>query len=201
MKETCKHEKCISILAADDDQATLDLISFGASERGWCVDTAHNAREIIEKVNERCSSGNVCYKAIIADLHYFSNLDSNLPRLTGVSAAKTIRETYKDIPIVFVTGFNTYLINKEASKYSNEIVEKPFDLEELLDRVLHYINIYTSDYLGEERRIRSINLTQYKRRASDKQIHINPNLISVIEEAREEKQKCDMMINRKLIGA
>lgn len=133
-------EKQISVLFADDDEGTLQMLAYEGRDRGWHVETATSVSEIIDKVNEFCINKDQCFDAIVADLHYFSNPDEHYPKLTGVTAARSIRKVYEDIPIIFVTGYSNTLINKQAEKYSNEIIQKPVDLMELFSRIEFYIH-------------------------------------------------------------
>ncbi|MGB4824033.1 MAG: response regulator [Leuconostoc mesenteroides] len=182
--KNCEHKNCIYILVADDDKACTDLIRFVAKSRGWCVDTARNVREMVDLVNKNCKNGELCYDAIIADLHYFSDTETNLPRMTGVMGARAIREVYKDIPIIFVTGFSTYLVQEEADKVSNETMQKPFDADVLLDRVKHYIDIY--GYNNDNDLRHSPEHHKHIQQANKKVI-LNKEVVSVIDEVRADK--------------
>lgn len=184
--QECSHKECVYILVADDDQAILDLMVYFAKERGWCVDTATSVREIIEKVNCKCNDGGSCYSAIVTDLHYFSKHDKlDFPRLTGVSAARSIREIYKDLPIIFVTGYSNPVSDQEVLKYSNEIMQKPVDFDILFERIDYYIHWYGEKYKGKERRTRSFNLSQNHRRSTDKFVKLDVAVTNAINEVRK----------------
>lgn len=141
------------VLIADDDPDILSMLKFSAENRGWCVDTASTAREILSKVNEHCGSQGTCYDAIVADVNYFDHNPEAGPRLTGITAASEIKKQYPDLPIVFMSAFRSQMTKDEAMKVGEDFFEKPFDeqtsrsIAQLLNRVETLID-FTTQALG-----------------------------------------------------
>jgi DNA-binding response OmpR family regulator len=141
------------VLIADDDPDTLTMLKYFAEKRGWCVDTASTAREILEKVNEHCGRLGTCYDAVVADVNYFDANPGNGPRYTGISAASEIKKEYPDLPIVFMSAFRSQMTKDEALKYGDDFFDKPFDekttrsVDMLLNRVETLIS-FTTQALG-----------------------------------------------------
>lgn len=140
------------VLFADDDPSILEMLKVAAEIRGWCVDTATTAREILQKVNEHCGEMGTCYDAVVADVHYFDTKDTGQYRMTGISAAQQIRQKYKDLPIIFMSAYGSVLMKDEALTVGDAFFDKPFEkkgqsVEDLLDRVQQLIE-FTSFALG-----------------------------------------------------
>lgn len=190
MSQKCCEPQPPFILFADDDPDTLNLLSFAAQQRGWMVDTASRAREVLEKFNEHCSGTGHCYDALVMDVN-FRNApgEEHEPRLTGVTVAKEIRRAFLNIPIVFFTGADSYLVRKQtqaAGGPMSEFVTKPGDIQSLLNRV-EYLMAWVSKsatYEGPDRRVRSINRTGFARRAADKTMTVPMILEKVLTKAK-----------------
>jgi FOG: CheY-like receiver len=174
----------IRILFADDSDDMLSLLKFAAERRGWEGDYVSSASGIIEAVNRNCGEGQPCYNAIVADVNYFSEQPG--PRMTGITAAREVRDVHPNVPIVFITGFSNSLIREEVRRIGGaELFEKPVEIEELLDRVQELIKWIPCAYEGEERRQTSLNRSGQYRRATDKHIQAPETIRKVIEEERE----------------
>jgi two-component system chemotaxis response regulator CheY len=63
----------------------------------------------------------------------------NMPRMGGLDLIKTLRRQNPDVHIILITGYGTMETEKRAfSLGSNEYIPKPFDVQELRDRVDDY---------------------------------------------------------------
>ena len=60
-------------------------------------------------------------------------MDIKMPGMTGLEAAAKIRQTDKDVKIIFVTAYDTFEYAKAAiSVKAEELLLKPVDMEEFL---------------------------------------------------------------------
>ncbi len=114
------------ILIVEDDIELAESVKMFLEDEGYQVDWIIDYTALADKLkNSR------------PDLIL---LDYLLPKKDGITIAKLIRSdlSYKDLPIVMVAA--TQNIKKEAIRFGiNEFVEKPFDIDKLLNVVGRYI--------------------------------------------------------------
>jgi DNA-binding response OmpR family regulator len=174
------------LLFADDDPATLGIYKYYCDRMSWTGEFVTTAREIISAVNMNCSNGGRCFDALIADVNFFDEKPGG-PRVSGVAAARSIREQYPQLPIVFVTAFNSYLIKDAAAAVHAEIYSKPIDFERLFARIAHLVRMHRvalAPAPGDERRSKSINTSGNFRRTTDKPIELPTVLTNAMSEVR-----------------
>jgi CheY-like chemotaxis protein len=113
-----------TILVVDDDSDILSLIVMLLEGEGYTVETAHNGREALQRVEQH-----------LPDLIL---LDMNMPVMNGWEFARQFHARGSgQVPIVVLTAA------EDARQRAAEIdatgwVGKPFDLEELFDAVQKY---------------------------------------------------------------
>lgn len=153
------------VLFADDTPDVLDMLRIAAQLRGWEVETASSAEEMLAKINGLCDRSR-CYDLVVADINFRSPGDK--PALDGVSALRQVRKKYPDLPFIFLSAWLEPLTMNEAKKLGASAVEKPINVDDFLDRALHIIQITAKRYDGKERRTHSMNTTNFHRRATDR---------------------------------
>jgi CheY-like chemotaxis protein len=122
----------VRILYADDDPAVLESLAHMTEMYGWKGDQARSATEIVNRVNENCTSGGTCYDAIITAINFFDGTDQ---ALTGVTAAKLIRKAQADVPIIFLSHHTNTILREEVRRVEGQIITKPIeDFTALFDR-------------------------------------------------------------------
>jgi len=114
-----------TILVVDDDPLVLNSLSKLFKREGYGIATASSGKEALEII----SSSD--FDLVIVDIR--------MSELDGVDTVRNIKEIRKkqakpDIPVIFITGYADIEANQKAEKFG-EVVCKPFDLEELLNRV------------------------------------------------------------------
>jgi DNA-binding NtrC family response regulator len=180
------------VLYADDDQGTLDVYKAFTQALGWTGDFVLTAREIIAAVNKRCCNGGPCYDALVCDVNFFDELGGG-PRITGVTAVREIRAAYPDLPVIFVSGYSSFLVRDAVKGISADFYQKPVDFETLFGRIAYLIRwnrvVKAPDWDGEERRKRSMNTSEFNRRRTDRPVEVPPALETLISEVREQKAK------------
>lgn len=110
------------ILAIDDEEMCLDIISFALSSCGYeviTVDSGYKALELIQ--NE-----NVEFDLIL--------LDMMMPGLNGKETLIKIREKnrFKNIPVLFQTGATDTILQEKDNLY---IISKPYKREDLISKI------------------------------------------------------------------
>ena len=114
----------MKVLLLEDDPALNDLLDEHLSDKGYDVTLATNGQEALEY--------------LINDVFDFALLDINTPIMTGIEVLKTIREDYKNqTPAIVLTAYQDTKHLKESFESGvDDYIKKPFDLEELDQRIL-----------------------------------------------------------------
>ena len=110
-------------MIAEDDVAIRRLYSFLLKNSGYDVIEAEDGVEALEK-----------FTAQPCDLMI---TDMNMPRMGGMELLKELRQTHgSDVYIIMVTAYGTPDTEKQALKLgANEYIAKPFDYDDLEERV------------------------------------------------------------------
>ena len=110
----------VRILAIDDQTVILDLIVAMSQSMGYEVHTASSGPEGIDLARKND------YSIVLTDLA--------MPGMSGLEAAREIKELLPETPIVLVTGWE---VNTERSELEAagivEVLYKPFRIEQLTD--------------------------------------------------------------------
>jgi DNA-binding NtrC family response regulator len=111
-----------SILVVDDAPDTLELLQRNLESRGYRVLTALNAMEAIKVL------GTTGVDLVITDL--------KMPGASGMELIRHIRENFKDVEVMMITGYPTIETAVKAVKSgAEEYLTKPFTDTELLSAV------------------------------------------------------------------
>jgi DNA-binding response OmpR family regulator len=115
------------ILIADDEAALLRTMAFTLRRKGYETKAFTDGRNAYEEI-QKSHHNNKLYDLIITDIQ--------MPELSGVELIRKIRESGVNIPILAITGFsNRQLVNDLEQSGCNEILDKPFHMNEFLDRI------------------------------------------------------------------
>ena len=115
------------ILAVDDSPATLELLQRNLAVEGYVVFTAANVAEAIKILDV------TPIDLVVTDL--------KMPGLSGVHLVRHIRENFRDIEVMIITGYPSVKGAVEAMKTgAEEYLVKPFTDEELLSAVARTLN-------------------------------------------------------------
>ncbi|MCW3787471.1 response regulator [Plebeiibacterium sediminum] len=127
----------IFILAVDDNQDNLRVVSSFLKDKGYKIALALNGHDALEILN------NTKIDLVL--------LDIMMPKMDGFTVCKKIKENPKlvDIPIIFLTAkTETDDIVKGFEMGGVDYITKPFKKEELYARVSSHITIKrTQDYI------------------------------------------------------
>jgi DNA-binding NtrC family response regulator len=121
-----------SILVVDDAPDTLELLQRNLESRGYRVLTAPNAMEAIKIL------GTTVVDLVITDL--------KMPGASGIELIRHIRENFKDIEVMMITGYPTIETAVKAVKSgAEEYLTKPFTDKELfsaVERALEKVHVH-----------------------------------------------------------
>jgi CheY-like chemotaxis protein len=112
----------LRVLAVDDQQVILDLISAMGQSLGYQVRTAPNGDEALALVHREA------FDLILTDLA--------LPGISGLEVARRSREARPGVPVILVTGWANELDQAELDRVGiAEVLYKPFRIEQLTEAV------------------------------------------------------------------
>jgi len=107
-----------TILVVDDDPNTLEVIQRNLAEEGYRIFSARSVQEALEIL-----------ETTVVDLVV---TDYKMPKVTGLDLIKHVRENYRDVEVMMITGFATIQGAVEAIKTgAEEYLTKPFTADEL----------------------------------------------------------------------
>ncbi len=114
----------MKILLLEDDLALSDIIEDHLTHEGYDVTLATNGQDALEY--------------LIDNKYDLALLDINTPIMSGIEVLKTIRDEYKDqTPAIVLTAYqDTRHLKMSFESGVDDYIKKPFDLEELDQRIL-----------------------------------------------------------------
>ena len=126
------------ILVADDEDNFLVLIKKILTNAGFEVAVATNGKEVLERIPE-----------VRPDLIV---LDINMPELDGFSVCEKVRQSeneFTNIPIIFLTVRKRGEDKVEGLNLgSDDYITKPFDPEELVERINRVLDRTSPERMG-----------------------------------------------------
>ncbi len=111
------------ILVADDDEWVRYSIASALQQEGRDVIQAVDGRDALEKLDASQLD------AVIADV--------KMPRMDGRDLLLIASARHPDLPIILITGHETWLKDKAEVRLAFAVFYKPFDLELLNQAVTH----------------------------------------------------------------
>lgn len=128
------------ILLAEDDAAMRTLLVEALEEEGYEVVEAEDGYDLLERIGDAWLSDG--YDLVLSDIR--------MPGCSGLQALEALREQDWSTPILFMTAFGSPRAHGEAQRLGAAILDKPFDVEELLARVKALVppNRYQDGWAG-----------------------------------------------------
>ena len=112
----------LRVLLVDDEEDIVEVIRDRLEAYGFSVTTARTGLEALKILSVEKFDGIF--------------LDVKMPEMGGIEALEEIRKTDKQIPIIIITASSTREAAIEATaKGANEYVLKPFEWQELKDKI------------------------------------------------------------------
>lgn len=119
----------ISCIVCDDEmlarQGLVDLIE---RRSGWKIaGQAENSGQLLRQLNETC-----------VDVIF---LDINMPGISGIEIARTIKEKYPATEIVFITAFDAYAI-RAFELYALDYILKPYSENRIYESLIRAESVF-----------------------------------------------------------
>ncbi len=114
-----------TILLVDDEELVRTLVKTVLEDNGYKLLTASNGMEALEMISNKSEKIDLVL------------LDYNMPKMSGVEIAKYIKSINPKIKIVICSGYN---ISLDKNNTIDDVLLKPFKIEELLDKVRRTLN-------------------------------------------------------------
>jgi len=112
----------ISILIVDDSEDTLEILERNLSLQGFTVHKASSVQQAVDLL------GSLSVDLVITDL--------KMPRVSGLDLVRHVRENYRDMEVMVITGYPSIEGAVKAVKTgAEEYLAKPFTNEELFAAV------------------------------------------------------------------
>jgi CheY-like chemotaxis protein len=171
------------LLFADDEPDILGVLVQAAELKGYRYKTATTPEEILAQVNEHCAQEHTCFDALVLDVHY----KTALARETGIGAVRAIRRKFPNLPVIFITAYNSTLTRNEALAVGQEVIVKPFDPMYVLNRAALWIAWAGKrrNWQGGERRSFGVNRSGQYRRATDAAVELARPLREIAAQAQK----------------
>ena len=119
------------ILVVDDEENMLLTMQFILEVAGYKITTAEDGQEALERILKARNNGNPV-ELLITDIQ--------MPRLTGMELIDELNRLEIGIPVLVITGYgDEEMITELSSKGCDEYLDKPFDDENLVERVVNLL--------------------------------------------------------------
>lgn len=150
----------MKVLLLEDDLALSDILYDHLTHMKYDVTLVYDGESALEQ--------------LVTQKFDFALLDINTPKLSGIEVLKSVRNEYQNkTPIIILTAYQDIKHLKASFELgSDDYIKKPFDLEELNQRIIKLCRQY------------SLNNTE--------QIHLSENIIF-------EPSSCEIVIENKKI--
>jgi two-component system OmpR family response regulator len=124
----CLAKECRAIVADDDDDLR-GLMACALGRAGFSVSQARDGIELLAMACAQTGSEVL----VVSDIA--------MPRVDGIAATQSLRETTPDVPIVLVTACqDAATLERAESAGADRVLLKPLDLSELVDVAIHLTN-------------------------------------------------------------
>jgi DNA-binding response OmpR family regulator len=125
----------MKVLVLEDNERLLNLIKNALEKEGYKVDCFIDGDEALDVID----NGYACFI-----------LDINVPSVDGISVLEYLRLNHKDIPaIIMSSNHNLEKIQQSYETGCDDYIKKPFDLEELDQRILKLCRHFSIDQNDE----------------------------------------------------
>jgi DNA-binding response OmpR family regulator len=162
------------VLVVDDEPMVRDTLGQFLAEEGYVVDTAVDGSDALDRLRSARPD------AILLDLM--------MPGMNGRQFLQALRDdpTYAQVPVLIMTAVHGLEVNL-ASIGASEVVEKPFQIEDLLNKVA--LAVYRSRDADRAVALPPVPLEPPPERATDR------GVVLVVEQDRQRLQRLDVLLS------
>jgi two-component system, cell cycle sensor histidine kinase and response regulator CckA len=118
-----------TVLLAEDQSSIRAVLREYLESKGYTILEARNGRQALEPAEHHPSSIEVLVTDVI------------MPQIRGLELAKRVTELHPDICVIFMSGYSEdALVEQLLADRSLTLIQKPFDLEELAQKIRESLN-------------------------------------------------------------
>lgn len=114
------------ILLAEDDPDLRALVQLALEQEGYDVVAVPDGLELVDELEDTYLAEED-YDLVLTDIR--------MPGCTGLDALESLRDRDWATPVVFMTAFGSRKTHREAHRLGATVVDKPFDLDDLVAHV------------------------------------------------------------------
>ena len=133
------------VLVAEDDDALRGVLVEALEGEGYEVTEGGGGEELVASLTPPRGHVDGHFDLIVSDIR--------MPDMTGLEMLEILRDMGARIPVVLITAFGSAHDHEEAERLGALILDKPFEVEELLDAVI--AQVPTHRYAEGWSRVRS----------------------------------------------
>jgi signal transduction histidine kinase/ActR/RegA family two-component response regulator len=119
-----------TVLLAEDQSSIRAVLREFLEPQGYTILEARNGRQALELAEHHPSSSEVLVTDVI------------MPQIRGLELAKRVTELHPDICVIFMSGYSEDALveNQLLADRNLTLIQKPFDLEELAQKIRESLN-------------------------------------------------------------
>ncbi|MFQ3579093.1 MAG: ATP-binding protein, partial [Bacteroidales bacterium] len=114
-----------TIMIVDDEPAITEVLNKSLVKYGYKITFKNNPLEALSEIEKNALS----YNILLTDI--------TMPYINGIELAKSVLEINSEIKIIFMTGFENILSEKDKNFINNNftLIEKPVDVKKLIMKI------------------------------------------------------------------
>ncbi len=115
------------VLVAEDNKEMRRLLVWALENRGFEVTEACDGPDLFFRLSTQVGTG-TGYDLLVSDIR--------MPHMTGLEVMQGLQRVKNLLPpTILITAFGDEQIHQTAAELGVEVVDKPFELEDLMERV------------------------------------------------------------------
>jgi CheY-like chemotaxis protein len=115
------------VLVAEDNQEMRRLLVWALEKRGFQVTEASDGPDLFFRLSTQAASGKG-YDLLVSDIR--------MPHMTGLEVMQGLQRIRSLLPpTILITAFGDAQIHQRAAEIGVDIVDKPFELDDLMVKV------------------------------------------------------------------
>lgn len=117
----------LRVLIAEDNKEMRRLLVWALEKRGFRVAEACNGPDLLYRLSTQADPGSR-FDLLVSDVR--------MPHMTGLEVIQGLQSVRRLLPpTVLITAFGDEQIHRKAADLGAVVVDKPFELEELMEKV------------------------------------------------------------------
>ncbi|MET8153777.1 ATP-binding protein [Actinoplanes sp. NPDC049668] len=126
------------VLVVEDEEGVRDLVVRILKEHGYAVTAAADGPSALTELEHKR------FDLLLSDVI--------LPNMPGPTVARFAQQSQPGLPVLFMSGYTERLLGaQEIIDHEVELIQKPFNADELLDRIHRVLTAASSETVGGQR--------------------------------------------------